>query len=449
MAFSRKPFQAVIGANYGDEGKGRTVDFLARRSGLPGIGVRHNSGAQAGHTVQYGDKRHVFSHFSSASFVPGWVTALMHKFVINPVIFRREWKELEQLGVTPVVFVSEDCAVSTPLDALLNQLKEANRSADRHGSCGLGFGEAIGRGEAGAALDLHTLVYMRSEDGLWSTRIKQQEEYAREALISQDLMGDYTAKSILETVRESLFSGDFNWTAWFDDVEFMLERLKVISARDMSNMLYREHEVIFEGAQGLRLHQDSPDFPHVTRSRTGLEDIAELLNVAFLGAREVLPTYCTRTYLTRHGAGPLKNELSFAQLVEKGYHPHDATNVTNPHQGSLRYALLDPEETRQSIDDDLRRVLQAQNVSVKIPEYQIALNCCDQAPGIVYGDLVEELSPAITGWGPSGVDTKTPRNSRKVKNMGAPAPEEAVQPQQTPATKESTETQPADSSAES
>ncbi len=449
MSYSKKPFQAVIGANYGDEGKGRTVDFLAARAGLLGIGVRYNSGAQAGHTVQYGNKRHVFSHFSSASFSPGWVTALMHKFVVNPVIFRREWNELGQLGVRPVVFVSEDCAVSTPLDALLNQLKEAKRSSARHGSCGLGFGEAIGRGEAGASIDVHTIVHMRSSDGLRAERLNQQEKYTRDQLLTQDLLGDYTSKRVLETVRAALVDGDFNWLSWFEDVEFMLERVKVISARDLSNMLYREREVIFEGAQGLRLHQDSTDFPHVTRSRTGLEDIAELLNTAFLGERELMPTYCTRTYLTRHGAGPLTNELTFSQLVDKGYTPHDATNVSNPHQGSLRYALLDPKELLWNVGADLYRVLHGPGPNVKISEYQIALNCSDQAPGIAYGDLVEELSPAITGWGPSGVDTNTPRNPRKVKNMGAPAPEEAVQPQQTPATKESTETQPADSSAES
>jgi adenylosuccinate synthase len=93
-------------------------------------------------------------------------------------------------------------------------------------------------------------------------------------------------------------------------------------------------KIIFEGAQGLLLDQDNKDwFPHVTRSNTGLTNIIPIANVLNLALDVV---YVTRTYLTRHGAGPLpgEDETSFAHVI-------DETNVKHPYQGLFRFASLD------------------------------------------------------------------------------------------------------------
>jgi adenylosuccinate synthase len=94
--------RVVIGANFGDEGKGLLTDYLCAQGA--GMVVRFNGGANAGHTVVTPDgKRHVFSHFGSGSFcdVP---TFLSPYFVCNPVLFFHELETLHKLGVSPTVY---------------------------------------------------------------------------------------------------------------------------------------------------------------------------------------------------------------------------------------------------------------------------------------------------------------------------------------------------------
>src|SRR6185312_724333 len=117
---------AVIGANFGDEGKGLVTDFLCDRENATLV-VRYNGGAQAGHTVVVPDgRRHVFSHVGSGSFcdVP---THLSKFFLVNPVVFAREQIELDQIGVRPTVYVDRDARVTTVVDMLINQALEDKR----------------------------------------------------------------------------------------------------------------------------------------------------------------------------------------------------------------------------------------------------------------------------------------------------------------------------------
>ena len=137
-----KKVDVVIGAAYGDEGKGQTVYNLATPDSVV---VRFNGGAQAGHTAEHEGVRHVHSHFGSGT-MKGCATYLSRFFVCHPVMFKDEWEELAgKMDEPPKVFVSPDSFVTTPYDAILNVLGECHRGNDRHGSCGVGFGETIER----------------------------------------------------------------------------------------------------------------------------------------------------------------------------------------------------------------------------------------------------------------------------------------------------------------
>jgi adenylosuccinate synthase len=90
---------------------------------------------------------------------------------------------------------------------------------------------------------------------------------------------------------------------------------------------------VFEGAQGLLLDQDNKEFfPHVTRSNTGLKNVRMLCAEACIS--DITAYYVSRTYLTRHGAGPLLGEDPKMRF-------QDATNTDHPYQGPLRFAPLD------------------------------------------------------------------------------------------------------------
>ena len=116
-----KNIQVVLGANYGDEGKGRTTAYIAAKNhGKNCAVVRFNGGAQAGHTVGSGKYRHVFSHFGSGSFdyIP---TSFTSDFVCSPYLFKKENEQLIRKSVIrPDLYVSPQCLVTTPWDMWLN-----------------------------------------------------------------------------------------------------------------------------------------------------------------------------------------------------------------------------------------------------------------------------------------------------------------------------------------
>ena len=121
----------VIGANWGDEGKGLMVDYLCSQGA--GVVVRFNGGAQAGHTVVTPEGvRHVFHHIGAGAFC-GVPTFLSRFFCVNPLVFYRELDELKtKLTDPPLVFADPQCKVTTFADIIINQRKKI--SADSSGT---------------------------------------------------------------------------------------------------------------------------------------------------------------------------------------------------------------------------------------------------------------------------------------------------------------------------
>src|SRR5688572_19623885 len=132
---------AVIGANWGDEGKGIITDWLCSVQEKPGIVVRFNGGAQAGHTVEANGQRHIFHHIGSGS-INWWPTYLGPEFICNPLMF---FEETAGMMNWPKVLVSTQCLVTTPYDMLINRAIETARGESRHGSCGTGINETVER----------------------------------------------------------------------------------------------------------------------------------------------------------------------------------------------------------------------------------------------------------------------------------------------------------------
>ena len=134
--------RVIIGAAWGDEGKGLLTDALSNDDTLI---VRFNGGAQAGHTVVTPEGgRHVFHHIGAGS-LRGARTFLSRFFLTNPLAFFPEIDALHALGVTPAITADPAGMVTTPHDMMLNQMSEETRGPARHGSCGLGINETVTR----------------------------------------------------------------------------------------------------------------------------------------------------------------------------------------------------------------------------------------------------------------------------------------------------------------
>ena len=345
--------RAVIGANFGDEGKGLMTDYLVDEHESDLV-VRFNGGAQAGHTVvSPSGKRHVFSHFGSGTMA-GARTLLSRFFLVNPMIFAIEWKELKQKSsnnMNMTIKIDRNAPVSTPYDMLMNQLVEKKRGSARHGSCGLGINESIERSERFlkiSAKDLDNISAL-------TTKLKRiRSEWVPQRCLELGLELDET------------FASDAMITNYIKDVKFMMNRIDLVN--DVEVIKSAENPV-FEGAQGLLLDQYHEYFPHVTRSSTGIRNILVLAGESNITELEVY--YMTRTYLTRHGAGPLERELTAAPF--EGI--KDETNIINEWQGSLRFAYLDLDLVRSTIVADLS----TNYTHIKI-KARLGITCLDQIP---------------------------------------------------------------------
>jgi len=347
-----KKAHAVIGSGYGDEGKGLMTDHLAARGEAPSV-VRTNGGAQAGHTVQTPDgRRHVFHHISSGALA-GAATHLSQFFVSNPVFFMRERQAVMTLGGNVSVTVDPRGIVTTPYDMMINQVIERARGTARHGSCGMGFGEAIER-SLRPEFSLAFADFAKGADHVENIIARIRHEWAPFRLAQLGLVEE--ARQFADMLlSEDLVQGFIADCAAFWNSAAPLPDAGIPDG------------VVFEGAQGLLLDQDYGAFPHVTRSNTGLKNMLAVAAEAGIGGLDV--TYMTRAYATRHGAGPFAHEdadTSWLAMV-------DPTNEPNDWQGAIRTAPLDLDAVSAAIRHDLGQSSSDVEVSATV-----GISCVDQ-----------------------------------------------------------------------
>lgn len=345
--------QAVIGAAYGDEGKGLMVDRLAAAT-KDAVVVRSNGGAQAGHTVvSPKGERHVFHHVGSGTFA-GAATHFSRFFVAHPMLLLDELAALAKSGYRPRLTSDPDVLVTTPYDVIINQAIEMARGTDRHGSCGLGFGETIERNQ-NPQFTLTMRDLFRPDLKARLTAIRDQWVPQRLKTLGITTLPDELAAALADETTLAHF---------LDDCDATLDHVALWPDRRLAQL----GPLIFEGAQGLLLDQDFGAFPHVTRSNTGLANMLAI--AAEAGIENLDVTYATRIYTTRHGAGPLKGETPTLENIRVT----DPTNAPNDWQGTLRLAPLDLGVLRDAIAHDL--ALRRQGIAVHAG---LAVTCLDQA----------------------------------------------------------------------
>ena len=310
--------RVVIGANFGDEGKGLATDYFCSLGA--GMVVRFNGGAQAGHTVLTPDgRRHVFSHIGSGTLA-GVPTFLSQFFISNPILFIDEYRTLIEMGVVPIVYAHPRGIVSTFADMIINQRLENARGAARHGSVGLGVSETVSR---------NALPHLRiTVADLWN-RVPLADKLKE---ICTNYAAFRTGSPITDKVDDMI-------EAYIKQCEKFANHVHPLGIQQCD-------EPVFEGAQGLLLSEDNTAmFPHVTRSKTGIHNALLLCEQA--GITDIHAYYVSRTYLTRHGAGPLPGE-------DKSMSYDDDTNIPHPYQGTLRFAPLDTRDLEKRIREDAK-----------------------------------------------------------------------------------------------
>ena len=328
-----KNLYGVIGANYGDEGKGRTVDLLCRLNKDKTIVICTNGSSQRGHTVINNEFRHIFHHFGSGT-IANADTYFGKDFIVNPCMFEEEKEELNKKKIAmPICYTNENCKVALIYDMMANQIIELSRT-NKHGSCGCGVWETIQRYSLMDNFNIKELSEL-STDNLISY-IKKCRAFSKERIL-QILKEENLTQSVYFEYA-SLFDSEETLNAMINSLHLFLST--VILVPD-SSFLDSYDTVIFENGQGLLLDYRI-DKTLSTPSITGVESILNIMNDNFPLTDTLLKLYyISRTYITRHGSSDFKEKCDKAEINPEII---DETNQPNPYQGSLMFGKLNLDE---------------------------------------------------------------------------------------------------------
>jgi len=272
------PAIAVIGAQWGDEAKGKIVHFLAREADLA---VRFNGGPNAGHTVQDSFGVIQLHLIPAGALREGCSGVLAHGVVVDPWVFRKELAELREQGrPRPEVFLSSRAHLILPHHRLREELEG---TAGRLGTTRRGIGPTYQDRVARRGLRLGDLVDREAvREHLASTHEELKRRYGR---------ADFDPAQVAEEL-----------TRFYEETKERIVDTRALVASALAD----GKSVIFEGAQGTLLDLDLGTYPYVTSSTTTVHGIGWGVGVALPPSARVIGV--AKAYTTRVGEGPFPTE---------------------------------------------------------------------------------------------------------------------------------------------
>lgn len=278
---------AIIGSQWGDEGKGKITDLLSLKSDLV---VRYQGGNNAGHTIIVGDKKTVLHLIPSGILHDHTLSVIGHGVVFDPVAFMQEMKKVSDSGisVTPQkLIISGHCTVITPYNKILDAARES-KGPVKIGTTGKGIGPAYEDKVSRKAIKLYDLLDPAKLE-------KKLTENIIEKKVLFETLYQAEFPEISEVVKELIEIGK-------ELKPFIGDTFNVID-----NALEARKKILFEGAQGVLLDIDYGSYPYVTSSNTSFGGIYTGAGIPGNHIDEVLGI--TKAYTTRVGSGPFPCEL--------------------------------------------------------------------------------------------------------------------------------------------
>lgn len=275
----------ILGLQWGDEGKGKIVDFFAKDYDVI---ARFQGGPNAGHTLYVGDKKIVLHQIPSGIFHADKTNLIGAGVVLDAVTLKKECEAVAAFGVdySKNLFVSERTHLILPTHRALDKASETSKGLEKIGSTLKGIGP----------------TYM--------------DKTGRNGLRVGDLLDkNFTTQYIKLRMKHQRLLDNFNFqediTVWeeefFEALEF-LKQLKIVNGEYFLNeKIMAGKRVLAEGAQGSMLDVDFGTFPFVTSSNTITAGVCSGLGIAPQKIKEVIGI--TKAYCTRVGSGPFPTEL--------------------------------------------------------------------------------------------------------------------------------------------
>ncbi|HEY7656924.1 MAG TPA: adenylosuccinate synthase [Burkholderiales bacterium] len=277
----------VVGAQWGDEGKGKIVDWLTDHA--RGV-VRFQGGHNAGHTLVIGGKKTVLHLIPSGILRKDVACYIGNGVVLSPQALIEEIEMLEAAGVDVQsrLKVSEACPLILPYHAALDQAREAAKGAGKIGTTGRGIGPAYEDKVARRAIRLQDLFHRER----FATKLRETLDFHNFVL------------------SQYFHAGRVDFEQTLDATLHLAERIRPMVA-DVPRLLYEAeksgHNLLFEGAQGTLLDVDHGTYPYVTSSNCVAGAAAAGAGIGPRRLHYVLGV--TKAYTTRVGSGPFPTEL--------------------------------------------------------------------------------------------------------------------------------------------
>jgi len=277
----------VIGTQWGDEGKGKVVDWLTDHAQAV---VRFQGGHNAGHTLIIGGKKTILRLIPSGIMHPQVICYIGNGVVLSPEALFKEIGELEAAGldVRSRLKISEAATLILPYHVAIDHAREKKRGSDKIGTTGRGIGPAYEDKVARRALRVQDFFYPDQ----FAAKLKENLDYHNFALTQYYKVEALDFKKVLEEAMS------------------YAERIKSMVV-DVSSALYAAEQagqnLLFEGAQGTLLDIDHGTYPFVTSSNCVAGNAAAGSGVGPGSLHFILGI--TKAYCTRVGAGPFPSEL--------------------------------------------------------------------------------------------------------------------------------------------
>ena len=278
---------AVVGSQWGDEGKGKITDFLSKEAAYA---VRSNGGNNAGHTIEIDDQTFKMRLIPSGIFASAKGAVIGNGVVINPEVLLGEVKSLEESGIdTSKLKISNRAHIIMPYHILQDEYQEEAKGANKIGTTKNGIGPAY--------MDKASRIGIRVCD-----------------LLEKDTFEEKLRANLKE--KNELFTKVYGKDALkFDDIfdqyyEYGQKMKKYVTDTSVlvNDALDNNEKVLFEGAQGIMLDIDEGTYPFVTSSNSISGGIASGMGVGANRLNTVIGV--CKAYTTRVGAGPFPTELN-------------------------------------------------------------------------------------------------------------------------------------------
>ncbi|MBI5476478.1 MAG: adenylosuccinate synthase [Ignavibacteriales bacterium] len=279
------PVKIIVGAQWGDEGKGKIVDHLSESVDIV---ARYQGGANAGHTVVIGDKHYVLHLIPSGIFHPKVTCVIGNGVVIDPIALMDEIRQLQSLNIniTGRLLISHNAHLIMPYHKLLDSIRE--KTSEKIGTTGRGIGPA----------------YI---DKFMRVGIKIVDLLDRDTFVSKLKRNIEEKNQILKKIYDNPELDIDSIVHEYENFDKQIDEFITDTSLFLNKALKENKQILAEGAQGALLDIDHGTYPFVTSSNPTSGGACTGLGIPPTSVNSILGV--VKVYTTRVGNGPFPTEL--------------------------------------------------------------------------------------------------------------------------------------------